>query len=102
MKTRSSALAAVVLALTACASADDFRSEDPAGYTACEHYDGAKGAGGSVFHDEISAAAKSGADSTTPEIRDLVDDRNGGQDGAPIITDQGGFEDACENAGYDF
>lgn len=97
------ALFLALLTLTACGpSPDEFRDSDPMGYQACERFESADGAGGDVYHSNIGSAAELGLKSTTPEIRDAVDDRNGGAEGAPVIPDHGDFRDACKAAGYSF
>jgi hypothetical protein len=50
----------------------------------------------------IGQAARRGLKADTAAISDAVDSQNGGTDGAPVIRDLSDFEDACEDAGYDF
>lgn len=102
-RTRAAALALVVIALAACGpSPEEFREADGNGWAACYAFERADGAGGDVYRDFISSAAALGLESSTPAIRDAVDDQNGGEGGDPVIRDLGEFEDACKGAGYDF
>lgn len=83
-------------------SAKEFRQSDPSGYSACLNFDDAEGAGGSVYHRYIARAAEYAAQATTPSIREVVDDRNGGRDGVAVVRDLSDMRKSCERAGYRF
>ncbi|WP_265521330.1 hypothetical protein [Oerskovia flava] len=80
-----------------------FQENDTYGYRACDHFERSDGAGGNVHRELTRAAAKLALDSNDRRIQEAVDDRNGGQDGAPLLLRAGKeLRDACKSAGYDF
>lgn len=100
---RPAAVLTCALLLAGCgACAGQFREADPTGYDACSAFAQSRGAGGSVRGDALDRAATLGMDAGTSSIREGVDDRDGGTDGAAVIPVLDDFEDACKGAGFDF
>lgn len=93
-------VAIVVFALIGCGPSEkDFRAADSYGYRACEAFESARGAGGSVYHDNIGRAASAAAQASTPGLREYL---RPASEGAPVITNLSRFEKACKKAGYNF
>lgn len=95
---RLAALCAAAGAVAACGpSAVEFREADPTGYDACSAFAQAQGAGGETYRALVGEAADLGLKADTAAVRAAVDDRNGGADGDPVLSDLDGFRGArCE------
>ncbi|WP_411732722.1 hypothetical protein [Paeniglutamicibacter sp.] len=90
----------VIFALIGCGPSEkDFQASDPYGYRACEAFESAQGAGGSVYHDRIGRAASDATQASTPALREHL---RPASEGAPVILDLSDFRSACKKAGYNF
>lgn len=83
-------------------SEQSFREDDPRGYTACNDFWQADGAGGDVYRTLMGRAASEGLRSTNERIRAAIDDGTEYRKGDPVIDDLGDFRSACKAAGYRF
>lgn len=89
--------------LAACGPAQaEFQNADPVGYESCAHYSRSIGAGGNYRRDAEHAAAETGLSAETEAIRNAIDDRNNGTEGAPMIRDAKQFIRACKKSGFSF
>lgn len=95
-------VAVVLIAQPWRPSAQSFRESDPRGYSACNDFSQADGAGGDVSRTLLGRAASEGLHSTNDKIRAAIDDGTGYRQGDPVIDDHGDFRSACKAAGYRF
>lgn len=100
---RAVVVLACALLLAGCGASDyEFSKADPTGYDACQAFAQSRDAGGDFYRDGMDQAATLGVGAKTSGIREAIDDRDGGVDGAPVIPVLDDFEDACKGAGFDF
>ncbi len=101
MKKLLPVLAAATLMLTACSgpSAEEFRTNDAQGNTACIHFGSGYGDTGNLGATNMAKAAEHGAQAATEQIRAAVDTDAAG---SAVITNKEAFKKACESQGIKF